>query len=65
MTTLENIRVLETRLHSHVLEWSDLPLQNELLFLLDELQELHAELDRWNVPNKDLLSQSARPALSV
>ena len=53
MTTLSKIRVIETRLHSHVLEWSDVPLQNELLYLLDELQELHAELDKRDIPNED------------
>ena len=51
MSTLFDIRDLETRLHSHFLEWSDQPLQNELLYLLDELQELHGQLDRLNVPN--------------
>ena len=50
MTTLSDIRDLEARLHSHFLEWSDTPLQNELLFLLDELQELHGELDKSDVP---------------
>ena len=50
MTTLSDIRDLEARLHSHFLEWSDTPLQNELLFLLDELQELHGELDKRDVP---------------
>jgi len=51
MTTLSDIRDLETRLHSHFLEWSDIPLQNELLFFLDELQELHNDLDKRDVPN--------------
>jgi hypothetical protein len=51
MSTLSDIRDLETRLHSHFLEWSDVPLQNELLFFLDELQELHNDLDRRDVPN--------------
>jgi hypothetical protein len=50
MTTLSDIRDLEARLHSHFLEWSDTPLQNELLFLLDELQDLHGELDKRDVP---------------
>lgn len=50
MTTLSEIRDLETRLHSHILEWSDVPLQNELLYLLDELQELHDELNKRDVP---------------
>ena len=50
MTTLLEIRDLDARLHSHFLEWSDTPLQNELLFLLDELQELHGELDKCDVP---------------
>ena len=50
MTTLSDIRDLEARLHSHFLEWSDTPLQNELLYLLDELQELHGELDKRDVP---------------
>jgi hypothetical protein len=51
MTTLSEIRDLEARLHSHFLEWSDVPLQNELLFFLDELQELHNDLDKREVPN--------------
>jgi hypothetical protein len=50
MTTLSEIRELEARLHSHILEWSDAPLQNELLYLLDDLQELHGELDKRDVP---------------
>ena len=50
MTTLSEIRDLEARLHSHFLEWTDTPLQNELLFLLDDLQELHGELDKRDVP---------------
>ena len=50
MTTLSDIRDLEARLHSHILEWTDTPLQNELLFLLDDLQELHGELDKRDVP---------------
>ena len=50
MTTLADIRDIETRLHSHFLEWSDTPLQNELLYLLDDLQELHGQLDRLYVP---------------
>jgi len=53
MTTLAEIRDLETRLHSHLLEWSDVPLQNELLYLLDELQELHGELDKRDIPQTD------------
>jgi hypothetical protein len=51
MTTLSDIRELETRLHSHFLEWSDVPFQNELLFFLDEVQELHNDLDKRDVPN--------------
>jgi hypothetical protein len=51
VTTLSDIRDLETRLHSHFLEWSDVPLQNELLFFLDELQYLHGDLDKRDVPN--------------
>lgn len=51
MTTLSDIRDLETRLHSHFLEWSDTPLQNELLYFLDDLQDLHGELDKRDVPN--------------
>jgi hypothetical protein len=54
MASLTDIRILETRLHSHVLEWDDLPLQNELLFLLDELQEIHDQLDRCDVPTTDV-----------
>jgi len=50
MTTLSDIRDLECRLHSHCLEWSDGPLQTELLYVLDEMQELHGELDKANVP---------------
>jgi hypothetical protein len=50
MTTLSDIREIETRLHSHFLEWSDVPFQNELLFFLDELQELHGDLDKRDVP---------------
>lgn len=50
MTALSDIRDLEARLHSHFLEWSDTPLQNELLFLLDKLQELHGELDKRDIP---------------
>ena len=53
MTTLSDIRDLEARLHSHFLEWSDTPLQNELLFLLDELQELHGEFDKRDVPQTE------------
>jgi hypothetical protein len=51
MTTLSDIRELETRLHSHFLEWSDIPLQNELLYFLDEVQELHNDLDKRDIPN--------------
>jgi hypothetical protein len=51
MSTLSDIRDLETRLHSHFLEWSDTPLQNELLYFLDEVQELHNDLDKRDVPN--------------
>ena len=51
MSTLSDIRDLETRLHSHFLEWSDIPLQNEVLFFLDELQDLHGDLDKRDVPN--------------
>ena len=50
MTTLSEIRDLEARLHSHFLEWTDVPLQNELLYLLDELQELHGEFDKRDIP---------------
>jgi hypothetical protein len=53
MTALSEIRDIETRLHSHFLEWSDKPLQNELLYLLDELQELHGELDKRDIPRLD------------
>lgn len=51
MTTLSDIRVIETRLHSHLLEWDDILLQNELLFVLDELQDIHTLLDGCQVPN--------------
>jgi hypothetical protein len=51
MTTLSDIRIMETRLHSHFLEWSDVSLQNELLYLLDDLQEIHNYLDKREVPN--------------
>ena len=54
MTTLSEIRDIETRLHSHFLEWSDVPLQNELLYLLDELQELHGEFDKRDIPLNNL-----------
>jgi hypothetical protein len=54
MTTLSEIRELETRLHSHFLEWSDVPLQNELLYLLDELQQLHGEFDKRDIPLNNL-----------
>lgn len=54
MTTLSEIRDLEARLHSHFLEWSDIPLQNELLYLLDELQELHGEFDKRDIPLNNL-----------
>ena len=50
MTTIADIRDIETRLHSHLLEWSDTPLQTELLYLLDDLQDLHGLLDRLDVP---------------
>jgi hypothetical protein len=51
MTTLADIRDLETRLHSHLLEWNDLSLQNELLWALDEMQLLHEKLDFCDVPS--------------
>ncbi len=54
MTTLSEIRDLEARLHSHLLEWTDVPLQNELLYLLDELQELHGEFDKRDIPLNNL-----------
>ena len=50
MTTLSDIRDLETRLHSHLLEWDDAPLQNELLWALDEMQLMHEKLDCCDVP---------------
>lgn len=50
MTTLSDIRDLETRLHSHFMEWSDPALQNELLWALDEMQLLHEKLDYCDVP---------------
>ena len=53
MTTLSDIRDLETRLHSHFLEWDDTPLQNELLWMLDEMQLLHEKLDFCDVPNNN------------
>jgi hypothetical protein len=53
MTELSQIRDLECRLHSHFLEWNDSPLQSELLYLLDELQVIHGELDKRNIPNKN------------
>ena len=56
MTTLSNIRDIETRLHSHFLEWDDKPLQNELLWILDELQQLHERLDYCDVPSIDMHS---------
>lgn len=51
MSTLNDIRSLEERLHSHALEWEDQPLLDELLYLLDELQVIHADLDRLEVPD--------------
>ena len=51
MTTLSDIRDLETRLHSHFLEWSDVPLQNELLYFMDDIQKLHNDLDIRDVPS--------------
>ena len=53
MASLIDIRILETRLHSHLLEWDDVPLQNELLFLLDDLQVIHEQLDQCGVPSAD------------
>jgi hypothetical protein len=53
MASLIELRVLETRLHSHLLEWDDVPLQNELLFLLDDLQVIHEQLDQCGVPSAD------------
>ena len=53
MASLIDIRILETRLHSHLLEWDDVPLQNELLFLLDDLQAIHEQLDKCGVPSAD------------
>ena len=53
MTTLSNIRDIEARLHSHFLDWDDKPLQNELLWMLDEMQELHGKLDTCDVPSVD------------
>jgi len=50
-TSLSEIRVLETRLHSHFFEWVDpLNTQGELMWVLDELQEIHNWLDRYDVP---------------
>jgi hypothetical protein len=53
MASLPDIRDLETRLHSHLLEWDDVPLQNELMYLLDDLQLIHNELDKCNVLSTD------------
>ena len=53
MTTLSNIRDIEARLHCHILEWDDKPLQNELLWMLDEMQALHGKLDFCDVPSVD------------
>jgi hypothetical protein len=53
MASLIELRILETRLHSHLLEWDDVPLQNELLFLLDDLQVIHEQLDQCGVPSAD------------
>ena len=53
MTTLCRIRNLEVRLHSHVLEWNDHLLMNELMNLLDDLQCLHTDLDRCHIPSTD------------
>ena len=67
MSTLSDIRDLETRLHSHFLEWSDIPLQNELLYFLDEVQELHNDLDKRDVPNigADGLELNLRQRISL
>jgi hypothetical protein len=54
MTTLLDIRDLEARLHSHLLEWDDIPLQNELMFLLDDLQLIHNELDKAGIPSSTI-----------
>jgi hypothetical protein len=54
MATLLDIRDLEARLHSHLLEWDDVPLQNELLYLLDDLQLIHDELDKAGVPSTNI-----------
>jgi hypothetical protein len=53
MASLPDIRDLETRLHSHLLEWDDVPLQNELMYLLDDLQLIHSELDKAGVPSSN------------
>ena len=53
MASLPDIRDLETRLHSHLLEWDDVPLQNELMVLLDDLQLIHNELDKIDVSSID------------
>ncbi len=50
MTTLSDIRDIECRLHSHVLEWDDRPLIDELFYILDGLQYLHSDLDRCDIP---------------
>ncbi len=57
MTELFNIHDLECRLHSHCLEYDDRPLMNELLFLLDELQLIHGDLDRCDIPAEDASHQ--------
>jgi hypothetical protein len=53
MASLTDIRNIETRLHSHLLEWDDVPLQNELMYLLDDLQRIHEQLDNCGVPATD------------
>jgi hypothetical protein len=54
MASLLDIRDLETRLHSHLLEWDDVPLQNELMYLLDDLQLIHDQLDKIDVPSANV-----------
>lgn len=51
MSDLNHLRSLEVRLHSQALEWDDQPLLDELLYLLDELQQIHAELDQRGIPD--------------
>jgi hypothetical protein len=53
MTEISQLRDLECRLHSLLFDFPDRHLLDELLFLLDELQDIHGKLDLREVPNSD------------